>query len=276
MDFQTFKKLCRPANSQKIVMHGCHSSIEIGFPTCSLPQFEAGASPLWPVLYLPPPLTCRWLLLPYGFFSQGNRNLLMWLGITNENKQVAFYVASQEGPGRLSFPSAQQFTLRALHGCHREFIIRNTTAGLAVNGLKWLLTATLALSTAPQVQRVRPKLREGSLILEICYWHLNNFVFFPGETLFFKMKNTVFCVSDGYRSNHSLFWLLRKILDALRLVSPWQWRKLPQPRSSGCSDCVDPVVQGRPDSIGLWPKTHWISCFLLSDQQATHSNYCIC
>lgn len=168
MDFQTFKKLCRSANHQKIVAW-CHSSIEIGFPTCSLPQLEAGASPLWPVWYLPPPLTCRRLLLPFGFFSEGNRILLMWLGITNENKQVAFYVASQEGPGRLSFPSAQQFTLRALHDCHREFIIRNTTAGLAVNGLKWLLTATLALSAAPQVQRVRPKLREGSLILEKCY-----------------------------------------------------------------------------------------------------------
>lgn len=99
-------------------------------PPRSLPQLEAGASPLWPVLYLPPPLTCRQLLQPFAFFfNQGNRNLFMWLGIPNENKQVAFYVASQEGPGRLSFPSAQQFTLRALHDCHREFIIRNTTAG---------------------------------------------------------------------------------------------------------------------------------------------------
>lgn len=202
----------------------------------------------------------------------------MWLGITNENKQVAFYVASQEGPGRLSFPSAQQFTLRALHDCHREFIIRNTTAGLAVNGLKWLLTATLALPAAPQVQRVRPKLREGSLILEKCYWHLNNFVFFPGWKAFFKMKNTVFCLSDGYRSNHSLFWLLRKILDALRLVSPVAMEKAAPTKVIRVLRLsqVDPVVQHRPDCIGVWPETHWISCFLLSDQQATHSNHCIC
>lgn len=57
---------------------------------------------------------------------------------------VSFSVVSQEGWAAV-FSSVQQFSLRALHECHQKFIIRNTTAGLAVNDLNELLMATLAL-----------------------------------------------------------------------------------------------------------------------------------
>lgn len=100
----------------------------------------------------------------------------MWLGITNENKYVSFYVVSQEGSAAV-FSSVQQFSLRALHDCHQKFIIRNTTAGLAVNDLNGLLTATIALWCTSNRNKGQPKQREGSYTWEKGYWQLNNFVF---------------------------------------------------------------------------------------------------
>lgn len=92
----------------------------------------------------------------------------MRLGITDENKYASFHVVSQEGSAAV-LSSVQQFSLRALHDCRQKFIIRNTTAGLAVNDLNGLLAATLALWCASNRNKGQPKLREGSYTWEKGY-----------------------------------------------------------------------------------------------------------
>lgn len=104
------------------------------------------------------------LLMVAAFVSPLRETGICKCGLDQQMKTSKWLFMSRRR--KAHFPSAQQFTPRAPHGCQREFIIGNAAAGLAVNGLEWLLTATSALAGSPQPEGVQPELREGSWTLE--------------------------------------------------------------------------------------------------------------